>query len=58
MLENILPDKKTVKNIEINPENRKKIVTEVNWDVFKVFLGEHVKFLRQQGSWLNQGKSV
>ena len=29
MLENILPDKKTVKNTEINPENRKKTLQKL-----------------------------
>ena len=38
--------------------NREKNVTGVNFDVFTVFLGEHVKSLRQQCSWPDQKKSV
>ena len=35
-----------------------KNVTGVNCNVFRVFLGEPLNFLRQQCSWLNQRKSV
>ena len=38
--------------------NRGKNLTGVNFDVLTVFLGEHVKCLRQQCSWLDQKKSV
>ena len=51
---NLLLEQKMGENTEINPA---KIVTEVNCDVLTVILSEHVKFLRQQYSWLNQRKS-
>ena len=38
--------------------NTEKNLTGVNFDVLTVFLGEHVKCLRQQVSWLDQKKSV
>ena len=38
--------------------NREKNRTWVNFDVLTVFLGEHVKCLRQQCSWLDQKKAV
>ena len=58
MSEDFLLELKKVKNTKIPPAIGKKNVTEVNFDVFTVFLGEHVKSLRQQCSWLDQKKSV
>ena len=48
MSEHFLLEFKIVKNNKIHPAVRKKNVTRVNFDVFTVFLGEHVKSLRQQ----------
>ena len=50
MSEDFLLEQKKVKNTKISPGIRKKNVTGVNFDVFTVFLGEHVKSLRQQCS--------
>ena len=38
--------------------NWEKNVAGVNFDVFTVFFGEHVKSLPQQCSWLDQKKSA
>ena len=60
MWEDIGLEQKTVKNTRTNPAIRKKNVTGGYSDVFTVFLGEHVKSLRQQWeetsyvqSWVN-----
>ena len=58
MSEDFLLKQNTVKNTKINPAIREKNVTGVNFDIFIVFLGENVKSLRQQCSWLDQTKSV
>ena len=47
-----------MKNSKINTAIRTTNVSGVNFDVFTVFLGEHVNSLRQQCSWLDQKKSV
>ena len=58
MSEALLPEQKKLRNTKINPAIRKKNITAVKFNVFTVFLGEHVKSLRQQCSWLDQKKSV
>ena len=58
MSEDFLLEQIKVKNSKINPAITKKNVTGVNFQVFTVFLGEHVKSQRQQCSWLDQKKSV
>ena len=57
MTENLSLENKTVKNTKNNRANKKN-VTGVNSDVSAGFLGELVKFLRQQCSWLEQRRSV
>ena len=58
MSEDFLLEEKTLKNTQINSAIRKKNVKRVNFDDFTMFLGEHVKSLRQQCSRLDQKKSV
>ena len=58
MAEDFLLEQKKVKNTKIPPANAKKNFTGVNFDVFTVFLREHIKSQRQQCSWLDQKKSV
>ena len=58
MSEDLLLEQKNGKKYLNKPCNQEKNVTWVNFDVFTVFLGEHVKSLRQQCSWLDQKKSV
>ena len=58
MSEDFLTRTKRVEKCQNTSCNREKNVTGVNFDVFTVFLGEHVKSLRQQCSWLDQKKSV
>ena len=57
MSEDFLLEQKNEKYQNISC-NREKNVTRVNFDVFTVFLGEHVKSLRQECSWLDHKKSV
>ena len=54
MSEDFLLEQKPVKKTKINPAIREKNMTGINFDVFTVFLGEHVKSLPQQCSWLDQ----
>ena len=58
MLEDFLLEQKKVRSTKIPPVIGKKNFTGVNFDVFTVFLREHVNSQRQQCSWLDQKKSV
>ena len=58
MSEDFPLDQKKVRSTKNTPCNQKKNVTEVNFDVFTVFLRAHVKSQRHQCSWLDQKKSV
>ena len=57
MSEDFLLEQKTVKILKYHLQSGEN-VTGVSFDGFTVFLGEHVKSLRQQCSWLDQKKSV
>ena len=56
--EDFLLEQTKVKKCQNTSCNREKNFTGVNFDVFTVFLREHVKSQRQQCSWLDQKKSV
>ena len=61
MSEDFLLEQKKVRSTKTPPVIGKKNFTGVNFDnfdVFTVFLREHVKSQRQQCSWLDQKKSV
>ena len=58
MSEDFLLEQKKGEKYQNSSCNREKNVTGVNFDVFTVFFGKHVKSLRQQFSWQDQKKSV